>query len=360
MATALNKILIVDDEPVVQIFITQILESSGLYDVRSASSGEECLQILSEFNPDIILLDIEMQGMDGYKVCRQIRADQRYRFTKIIMVSGCVRTSERLHGYEAGADDYIVKPFDEQEFLAKIKVYARLKRQEEVDQVKGELLTLLTHETMTPINGILGCSEILLADASLAEGHRELVTMIVAAGNQLNRFLQDAILLSKLKAGLALTMSREPVVALVENVVSECAMRFRDKEINFSVNGSRKLQFEADWPLVRYALLSIISNAAKFSPPAGHVSIDIEHKTDVCQISIDDQGCGLDQQRKESLFTEFSVFDLAHHKRGQGLRMAISRRICKRHGGDIDVLDNPGGSGCRFVMTIPMGIENKT
>ncbi|MBU0679894.1 MAG: hybrid sensor histidine kinase/response regulator [Proteobacteria bacterium] len=357
MGTPLFKILIVDDEPLVQILITQILEPRGMYEVETASSGEEALLTLSAFNPDIILLDVEMAGMDGYTVCRQIRADAKYRFTKIIMVSGCDRTEERLHGYEAGADDYITKPFEEQEFLAKVKVYTRLKHREEVDQVKGDLLRLLTHETMTPINGILGCSEILLADSSLEAGHRELVTMIVSAGRQLNRFLQNAILLSKLKAGLALTMSFEPVVALVKHIVAECAMRYEEKDIQVSVRGSEKLQFEADWPLLSYAIMAIISNAMKFSPVAGHVTVDVGTENNFCCIVVDDQGCGVDQERKGRIFEEFSISDVTHHKRGQGLSMAISYRICSRHGGDIAVRDNPAGAGSRFRMTIPMGVS---
>lgn len=354
MGPPLYKILIVDDDPLELSLISDILDMGGMYEVRPCSSGEEALLVLPDFKPDIVLLDIEMAGMDGYTVCRQIRADDTYRFVKIIMVSGHAQVDERVTGYEAGADDYITKPFDVQEFLAKIKVYSRLKHQEEVDRIKGDLLTLLTHETMTPINGILGCSEILLADLALSEDHRELVTMIAAAGHQLNHFLQNAILLSKLKAGLALTMTLEPVLALVENVVAECAMGYEDKEIQFAVSGNHTLQFEADWPLLRYALVSIIGNAIKFSPPEGHVAVEVVAEGNACNIIVDDQGCGLDEDRKAGIFEEFSVFDLAHHKRGQGLSLAISQRICSRHGGDITVLDNPEGVGSRFMMTIPI------
>ncbi len=353
MGAPLYKILIVDDEPFVQLFISQVLELKDCYDIVTVSSGDEALETLEEFNPDIVLLDIEMDGMDGYTVCQKIRDNEKYRFTKIIMVSGHARVDERLRGYEVGADDYITKPFDEQEFLAKIEVYSRLKHQEEVDQVKSDLLTLLTHETMTPINGIMGCSEILLADASLPEGHRELVSMIVAEGAQLNRFLQNAILLSKLKAGLALTMSREPVMALVENVVAECAIGYEDKEVQISITGNKHLQFEADWPLLRYALVSIIGNAIKFSPQDGEVKVQVGEEDGICKIIVDDKGCGVEPDQKKHIFDEFSVSDITHHSRGQGLSMSISHRICDRHGGHIVVEDNPAGVGSRFIMTIP-------
>ena len=344
MATPLYKILIVDDDLLVQSLITDILVEDESYDVKMASSGEEALLVLRDFNPDIIILDIEMHGMDGYSVCRKIRADCKYQFTKIIMVSGHSRVDERLCGYEAGADDYFAKPFDIHELLAKVKVYTRLKHQEEVDLVKGDLLTLLTHETMTPLNGIIGCSEILLADSDLGAKHRELVTMIGTAGAKLNRFFQNAILLSKLKAGLALTKSIEFVAPLVENVVAESAMQYEEKEIQISVSGGKKISVEADWTLLRYALLSIIGNAMKFSPGGGHVAVNIAQKKDVCEIIVDDQGCGVGREIKERIFEEFSVLDVAHHSQGQGLSLAISQRICCCHGGDVVVCDNPAGT----------------
>lgn len=350
------RILLVDDEPLYQDFVGQLLDHGGGYEVMAVSSGEEALAALTDFQPDIVLLDIGMTGMDGYSVCRAIRADDACRLTKIIMVSGRAAIDERLRGYEAGADDYITKPFDKQEFLAKIKVYSKLKHQEEVDQVKSDLLTLLTHETITPINGILGCSELLLADSDLTEKQRELVDLMAAAGEQLSNFLHNAILLCKLKAGLGLTLSLEPVFALAESVAGECAGRYRDKDIRWTVSGDRDLQFEADWPLLRCALQSIVCNAMKFSPAGSAVAIQVFRHQAAAEIIVDDLGCGLDHQRKAGIFEEFSINDLAHHTCGQGLSMAISQRICVCHGGDISVQDNPGGRGCRFIMTIPLQV----
>lgn len=354
MIPVLPTVLIVEDDPLEQAMLAEIIAQDGICAVQRVSSGEEALRLLPVIKPDIVLLDIEMVGMDGYAVCRRIRSCDAYRFIKILMVSGHGQVDERRRGYEAGADDYITKPFDVQEFLAKVRVYTRLKYQEEVDQVKGDLLTLLTHETMTPINGILGCGEILLADAGLGPAHRELVTMIDAAGRQLNRFLQNAILLSKLKAGLALTMSARPVLALVEHVVAECALRYKEKDLEVVVSGDHHLRCVADWPLVSYALDAIVGNAMKFSPPGGLVTVAVGAENQCCQILVDDQGCGVERDRKTRIFEEFSIFDVAHHQQGQGLGMAISHRICRCHGGDVAVVDNPAGCGSRFMVSIPL------
>jgi len=127
------KILIVDDEPINISLLEDILKEEN-YTVQSASSGEDALKILPEYEPDLILLDILMSGMNGYEVCKNIRANEQFRLIKIIMVSAMAMLKERLKGYEVGADDYITKPFKKEELLAKIRVVMRLKETEAANQ----------------------------------------------------------------------------------------------------------------------------------------------------------------------------------------------------------------------------------
>ena len=110
------------------------------YLCEMAKDGEDALSRIGRFRPDIILLDIMMPGMDGYTVTKQIRSNPKQNYIKIILVSGKKTTRERLAGYESGADDYLVKPFHEDELLAKIKVFAKLKLTEEVEQIKSTIL----------------------------------------------------------------------------------------------------------------------------------------------------------------------------------------------------------------------------
>jgi len=128
-----NKILIVDDEPINISLLEDILREEQ-YEIRSASSGEEALKILPDFEPDLVLLDILMSGMDGYQVCEKIRSNEQFRLVKIIMVSAMAMLKERLKGYDVGADDYITKPFKKEELLAKIRVVMRLKETEAVNE----------------------------------------------------------------------------------------------------------------------------------------------------------------------------------------------------------------------------------
>ncbi len=120
-----RKILAVDDNPTNLAVVEELLGSH--YILMTASTGEEALKIAQEFQPDLIVLDIMMPGIDGYEVCRQIRMNPSLRYTKIIVVSVKATVPERLKGYQAGADDYLTKPYDEEELLAKIQAHLRLK-----------------------------------------------------------------------------------------------------------------------------------------------------------------------------------------------------------------------------------------
>ncbi|WP_089718051.1 ATP-binding response regulator [Candidatus Entotheonella palauensis] len=148
-----QTILLVDDNPANLFVLEEIL--GDLYQTVTATSGEEALEQASEYLPDLVLLDIMMPGIDGYETCKQLRNVPNLQHTKIVMVSAKAMVSERLEGYNAGADDYITKPFEEEELLAKVRVYLRLKSIEEVDQLKTDLLTLLCDATMTPLHGLL-------------------------------------------------------------------------------------------------------------------------------------------------------------------------------------------------------------
>ena len=113
------KILSVDDEPTNQLVIDEILEDD--YEVKLVGSGEECLENVEKFAPDLILLDINMPGIDGYTTCERLKDNPATKFIPVIILSALSTTDEKLRGYEVGADDYIPKPFDHDELLSKIK-----------------------------------------------------------------------------------------------------------------------------------------------------------------------------------------------------------------------------------------------
>ncbi len=187
-----SKILAVDDSATNVAVMQEMLNEA--YNLKTAASGEEALEIANDFRPDITLLDIMMPGIDGYEVCRRMRATPSLRQTKIIMVSAKALVSERLEGYAAGADDYITKPFAEDELQAKIKVYLRLKNVEEVDQLKNGVVSLLGHEMRSQINGILLPTTLLMSDEDMAGVERKMLAdMVYRNIKRLHGLLEDIV-----------------------------------------------------------------------------------------------------------------------------------------------------------------------
>jgi DNA-binding response OmpR family regulator len=127
-----QRVLIVDDNAMNVDVIRRILRKE--FELETAASGEECLAKLLSFHPQLVLLDIMMPGMDGYETCRRIKSRPQGDSIQVIMVSGRGTAAERVHGYECLADDYIVKPFDHDELLHKVRTHLRLSAPQEGDR----------------------------------------------------------------------------------------------------------------------------------------------------------------------------------------------------------------------------------
>ncbi|MFQ5493889.1 MAG: response regulator [Phycisphaerae bacterium] len=185
-----HRILAVDDSHTNIAIIKRMMGRT--YRLMTATSGEQALRIAPEFRPDLMLLDIMMPGMDGYEVCRRLRGDPVLRPMKVIMVSAKAMLAERLEGYAAGADDYITKPFEQDELLAKVRVYLRLKSVEEVERLKTGVLSLLGHELSTRLNGILLPTSILLSDENTEPTERKMLAeMVYRNAKRLHGLLED-------------------------------------------------------------------------------------------------------------------------------------------------------------------------
>lgn len=346
-----HRILVVDDDELNREVIKEQLHEK--YVLAFATNGKEALDLLVTFWPDIILLDIMMPGIDGYEVCRKIRADNRFSFIKILFISAKSTIDERLEGYEAGADDYLTKPVSQDELVAKIKVFLRLKRIEEIDKLKSDLLVLFSHETRTPLNGILGFAELLLHDSSLSPKAQNYIKNIHESGIELQRFVDKTLLLSNLKKGIELSFVGDSVTSYLTTLI-ENKKRNNPKEITFHFVSEESIFIEADWVLLNKVFYYILENSVKFSEFKGDVYVIVKQiNTNTCQIRIKDFGIGISHEQKESLFNEFAIKDLDHHHKGQGLSLAIAKYIILYHNGCIDV-ESEKGKGSTFIITLPL------
>jgi len=347
-----NKILAIDDEMINIHLYSDILAQKD-YELETAFNGEEALKKLESFSPDLILMDVMMPGMNGYEVCQRVRNMPRHRFTKIIMISACTDLDERLQGYHAGADDYMTKPIEKEEFLAKINVFIKLKKSEELDQLKSDLLTLFSHETKTPLNAIFGFSGLLKESPNLSNTEKKYVENMIKAGNHLLTFVDKTILLCELKKDYNLETSLQYLNDNLDEIILQYREASMKKNVAIKQFNSDRVQLQADWILLYKMFDYLINNALKFSPENETVSVSIQRKDNKCRVQIIDKGKGIPENDLQFIFDPFAIKNIQNHQAGQGLSLSICRQIMIHHGGTIFASNPPDGGAC-FTCEFPL------
>lgn len=349
-----QNILIVDDDPLNIEIIEEILGDQ--YEYRSAASGDEALEEIADFLPDLVLLDIMMPGMDGYEVCRRIRNNEQLSLTKIILVSAKQMLRDRLDGYRAGADDYISKPFDPEELMAKIKVFLRLKSVEEVERIKSNLLSVFSHETRTPLHTIIGFSTLLLENKSLSENESEALTHIMKSGQDMLDLIEKTILLSHLRDGEnILKDDKIQVERLIGMAAERISYEFNYHGIEIKSKVSPDTVIEADEELIVTALSCLFDNAIKYSDENSIIKVSAETTDNKkYKLIIRAEGKSISQSKLKTMFSEFQVDDVAHHGRGHGLGLSLLKHIIEMHGGEVSVSTDSHTRSTSFSISFPI------
>jgi len=348
-----EKILIVDDNPTNIEILQEYLEDS--YDLEIASSGTEALEKAASFQPAIILLDIMMPGMDGYEVCRRVRATPSLAHIKIIILSVKAMLSERLEGYTSGADDYITKPFEEEELLAKVRVYLRLKSVEEMNELNSNLLAMLSHETRTPLTSILMPVEILLADQTMDADKRKTLLDIVYDGTKnLQKLFDKIFLLNTLKTGTAtLDFVQTDLCELMNIAIGALSTAATARNIRIEPQLPDNLLVQLDRQKIQQVIEAVLDNAVRFSPANSAVQINVFEDNQYAVVTITDHGEGIDPQFLPQVFNEFACSDVDHHGGGHGLSLAIAKQIVSYHDGLIDA-DSTPEIGTTVTLRLPL------
>ena len=341
--------MVVDDDHLNRVILTQTLKAE--YTVLAVNSGEEALAQLADFHPDLMLLDISMTGIDGYEVCKTIRRNPEFMYIRIILVSAGAKVEERMQGYQAGADDYVTKPFVAQELLAKVKVFLRLKNAKELDRLKQNLLTLISHETRTPLSGILGFSEVLSEEEGLTPPQLAMLNEIHQAGKRLFGFVERAALLCDLVESPRLDLEIHSLWDVAQGAMRVVETAACTAGVQLSLTGE-PLSLRLDLRLLQTALEYLLDNAIKFSSPGSQVVVRLGQANSRPQIVITDQGVGIDPSWIGNIFDLFAIQKVENHKAGQGLSLAICRQIMVSHGGRIEVASQPG-QGTSFTLSFP-------
>lgn len=346
------KLLLVDDNQGNLDLLVAILE--GSYELRTATSGEEALAIAPAFGPDIVLLDIMMPGMNGYETCRRLRQHPQLFGVKVLLVSAKTTMAEKLEGYKAGADDYIVKPFDDDELCAKIRVFARLKSVEEIDKTKSAIFMLLDHETRTPLNGVLGPLQLLSEAPDLCGPEQaEMVGIALRSAERLADLLDKALLFVSLRSRHhCIRPERCDLAELLAQSMAEAEAAAREKDLKLVSETRPNLRLTIEPALMKRVVAAILDNAIRHSHAGGTVVLRTRADDNTATIEICDQGPGIAEDARKHLFDAFYSADALAPSQGHRLSLALAREIVARHRGRIEAGSTPGG-GATFAIHLP-------
>ncbi|MCF8130740.1 MAG: response regulator, partial [Deltaproteobacteria bacterium] len=360
-----EKILIVDDVPANIRILGQLLRAR--YDIRVATGGEKALAIAgSENPPDLVLLDIMMPGMDGYEVCRRLKNNPRSSHVPVIFITAKEAEEDETKGLETGAVDYIVKPFTPSIVMARVKTHLELKRQRdglaargrdltELNQMKGKLLAVCSHDLRSPLNGILGFADLLLEKEYLEAEDKEGLTHIKTSGNLLLALVNDILDLSKARSEqVELELEPLSLSEVIRNSISSLK--------HIAVRKGQELHLEDHCPQAQIlgnasglgrVFNNLLSNAIKFTPEKGTIRVAIEPGPEGKVLAkVIDTGIGIKAEKIPYLFDPFTRTSQSGTggEQGTGLGMSIVKEILEKHGVPIEV-KSEAGKGTSFSLT---------
>lgn len=366
----MTHILVVEDEKRLLQDIVEMLEFS-YYEVSRAANGEEAIQLLQSIQPDLILCDVMMPCVDGYEVLAAVRGSPRISATPFIFLTAKADRDELRHGMEQGADDYLTKPFTLAELLTAINVrlrrHAEISEQSErkVEHLKQQLARMVTHELRTPlvsINTVLQVISRQLHQHSPVE-LQEMVDTIDAGSRRLSHRVEQMVYLTQLEAGLlsASQIAEKGVQAQMWDLLTAAvnlarrfaynAPAFVDIELH---DRDREATVQCHPAALKQALAELISNAIKFSPENGRVSITQWVKDGYVWIAIVDQGAGIPEaQLRQALLSFQQIGREEREQQGIGIGLTLAQRIIDAHGGALDLRSTPG-QGTKVIANIPL------
>jgi len=358
-----STILVVDDKDANRLLIQHLFDGPE-YRVLEAADGLEGVAVAKAEGPDCILLDLDMPRLGGFEALEQLEQDPRTRQIPVIILTA---TDDTLEGMEralrTGAVDYITKPISPRRVAIRVRgAIERRRLLQELEDLRSTFTSMLVHDLRAPLAVIKGYVDLLEVRSAgpLSDKQARYLKATREASERMMRLIGDILDLSKLEAG-KLSIERQPVD--VAQFVAEMAERFQplaaQRAIHLEVrvpNGLRPVP--ADARRIEQVLMNLLSNALKFTPKGGAITLDVVDRKDHVDIAVADTGPGIPQEELPLLFEKFGQTSSAKSAAGPGtgLGLVICRHLVEAHGGRIWV-ESEVGKGSRFVFSLPGGGE---
>ncbi|AKN29591.1 histidine kinase [Clostridium carboxidivorans P7] len=390
-----GKILIVDDESV-NIKVMKNFLSEEKYTVITAASGKEALNIAySDKNIDMVILDMMLPDMIGWEVCSILREKYSLLDLPILIATWDNRTESLVLSFKNGANDYLRKPFEKSELLARVKtlidlkhlagevtslqgkVESTTKQVEELnegfeenkkmlsqviknDKLKTEFFTNMSHELRTPLNVIWSTIQLIqsINANKLAAGYDMDKYLNIMSQNTLRllRLINNLIDTTKIEGGyLSLKLANGNIISTIEEITLSAASHVQSQGIELIFDTEVEEKYMAfDGDKIERIMLNLLSNAIKFTEEGGSIFVNIYDLQDKVKISVKDTGIGIPEDKLDSIFDRFTQVDTSLSKKleGSGIGLALVKSLVEMQKGRIYVKSTLG-YGSEFIVELP-------
>lgn len=361
-----DRILAVDDTPDNLILVETILESEG-FEIDLVADGLSALQQIIESPPDLILLDVMMPGIDGYEVTRRIRKNTELPYIPILLITAFTESSV-VEGLDAGADDFIRKPFDTDELLARVRSLLRLKHsldeQQKMARQREDFVSRMTHDLRTPLVASDRMLNLFQQEifCKISPEMKQAIAVMIRSNHNLTQMVNNLLEVYRIEAGKK-TLNSETcnLAEMLIEVVEELNPIANDKGLTLKVDTSALENLGENAGIVtgdrlelRRVFSNLIGNAIKFTDTGGIEARIFEsaenNEKNLVTIEIEDTGYGIAAEDQATIFERFRQ---GRNKRaGSGLGLHLSRLIVEAHGGAIEIFSEVG-KGSVFTVCLP-------
>lgn len=354
-----DSILIVDDTPANVHVLLNCLGDAG-YRLHVAEDGEEALAQTAQTAPDLILLDVMMPGLDGFETCRRLKAAPTTRDVPVIFMTALHDTPDKLAGFRAGAVDYLTKPVQHEEALARVATHLALRRarRELAAEValKERFMRIAAHDLRNQLCLVLMGSKLLQGSPRLGAADGEFVGDIHEAATQMRRIIDTFLQLQPGLTGGA--GGRLDLPALAKGVCQQYARTAKQKRIELTVDLAEGLPaVRGEAVLLYQAITNYVSNALKFAPPGGNVVVGGTITADGARVKlmVADDGPGVPPAERGSLFREYGRLSPrpSAGEESHGLGLSIVKQLIEGQGGTVGA-EFPATGGSRFWLELPV------
>ncbi len=405
------RVLIVEDSPTQAAKLAIILEEEG-FATAVARDGERGLELFRAEQFDLVLSDIVMPGMDGYELCRRLKADAKGRDIPVVLLSTLSDPRDIIQGLDSGADNFITKPFEPHDLvrrlrwtlenreararaadprggielvlagkrvtitsakeqildllIASVEDLIRAKENEQAaraeaeaaNRAKDQFLAMVSHELRNPLNAMTGWIKLIKMGRLDEAGFRRALDTIERNARAQAQIVDDLLDITRITSD-HMRLDRVPVdlSEVIEHSVDAVRPLAEAKRVDLRTSASEPCSVVGDPNRLQQVMWNLLTNAIKFTPEGGRIDVGLVRREDVAELTVADTGAGIVPEFLPYVFDRFRQAEDGVSRRlgGLGLGLAITRHIVEGHGGTISAASEGQGKGATFTVRVAVG-----